>query len=274
MTALKGVYQATKKNGTIYYRASITYKSKHISLGSYDTESLAHGAYIEAYELLNAHATIHSYKSQHILSFEKWVILINYRDNGHYIKNPLYLHKYYFSYYLNEGTELTFDVDDLFYYSNHKIFKKNGYLFVNDYGMQVNILSRYGIKNFAVKDKDYYFKDGDCMNFRYHNIVVVNPYYGVEKVKKNTQPLYIAKINLNGYYKIGTYYTDTEAAIAYNKAVDFVLSHGITTKNFTKNYIADLSTAEYLALYHNIPLSSNLLSLHEKRGSILSSVGF
>ncbi len=62
--------------------------------------------------------------------------------------------------------------------------KKNGYLFVNDYGMQVNILSRYGIKNFAVKDKDYYFKDGDCMNFRYHNIVVINPYYGVEKVKK------------------------------------------------------------------------------------------
>ncbi len=91
MTALKGVYQATKKNGTIYYRASITHKSKHISLGSYDTESLAHAAYLEAYELLNADATIRSYNAQHILSFEKkWVILINYRDNGHYIKkSPL-----------------------------------------------------------------------------------------------------------------------------------------------------------------------------------------
>lgn len=31
----KGVFPARKKNGEVYYRASLTYKRKHISLGSY-----------------------------------------------------------------------------------------------------------------------------------------------------------------------------------------------------------------------------------------------
>lgn len=35
--------------------------------------------------------------------------------------------------------------------------RRGGHLFVADYGMQVNILNRYGIKNYAVKDKDYIF---------------------------------------------------------------------------------------------------------------------
>ena len=35
MPQLPGVYQAKKKNGTIYYRSSLTYRAKHISLGSY-----------------------------------------------------------------------------------------------------------------------------------------------------------------------------------------------------------------------------------------------
>ncbi len=37
----KGVYAATKKDGTQYYRSSITFKSKHISLGSFPTETEA-----------------------------------------------------------------------------------------------------------------------------------------------------------------------------------------------------------------------------------------
>ena len=36
-----GVYPACKKNGSIYYRASLTYRSKHISLGSADDEATA-----------------------------------------------------------------------------------------------------------------------------------------------------------------------------------------------------------------------------------------
>ena len=39
-----GVYIAKKKDGTIYYRSSFTYKSKHISLGSFATEKEAHKA--------------------------------------------------------------------------------------------------------------------------------------------------------------------------------------------------------------------------------------
>ena len=35
---LPGVYQAKKKDNTIYFRSSITYSGKHISLGSFDTE--------------------------------------------------------------------------------------------------------------------------------------------------------------------------------------------------------------------------------------------
>ena len=46
--SLPGAFKAQKKDGTIYYRSSITYKNKHISLGSFKTEEEASGAYIEA----------------------------------------------------------------------------------------------------------------------------------------------------------------------------------------------------------------------------------
>lgn len=42
---LPGVYPAKRKDGTPYFRAGIHYKNKHISLGSYTEESLAHNAY-------------------------------------------------------------------------------------------------------------------------------------------------------------------------------------------------------------------------------------
>jgi hypothetical protein len=261
MTKLKGVYKTSKKNGEIYYKSSITYLGKHISLGSYNNQLNAHNAYIEAQNLLYSNKKIEDYEENYVIRFEKWVILINYRDSGHYIKNPIYLHKYYFSYYINRDTELIFDVDDLFYYSNHKIFKKNGYLFVNDYGMQINILSRFGIKNFAVVGKDYYFKDNDCTNLRYHNVVMINKFYGVERKIKNNKNLYISKININGYYKIGTYKTEIEAAIAYNKAVDFILANNILNKNYTKNYICEIDSKNYLVIYKSIKISDKILSL-------------
>ena len=50
---LPGVFSATKKDGTIYYRASLTYKTKHISLGSFPTEELAADAYLEGYQIIN-----------------------------------------------------------------------------------------------------------------------------------------------------------------------------------------------------------------------------
>ena len=47
----KGVFAAVKKDGSVYYRASITFRCKHISLGSFTSESEAHGAYQSADKL-------------------------------------------------------------------------------------------------------------------------------------------------------------------------------------------------------------------------------
>ena len=49
---LQGVYTAARKDGTIYYRSNITYKSKHISLGSFDSELSASRAYATASTIL------------------------------------------------------------------------------------------------------------------------------------------------------------------------------------------------------------------------------
>lgn len=154
-----GVYSAKKKDGTIYFRSSFTYKNKHISLGSFATEKEAHKAYLEANDIMNSKKKIlitDYNKKTRVINFEKWVVLINFKDNGMYFKNPIYLFPKYFEYYLDNDpyAPLKFDVDDLFFYSTHKIMRRGGHLFVADYGMQLNILNRYGIKNFAVPGKD------------------------------------------------------------------------------------------------------------------------
>lgn len=135
--------------------------------------------------------------------------------------------------------------------------KRQGHLFVSDYGMQVNILSRYGIKNYAVVGRDFKFANGDTYDFRYENIIIINKYYGVEKVLKNNQPAYQAKIHLNGDYKIGTYPTEIQAAIAYNKAIDVVKNSGIL-KNFQQNYIDNLSGKDYADIYSQISIPKKI----------------
>ena len=176
-----GVYSAQKKDGTIYYRANITYQAKHISLGSFSSEDDAHSAYSEACSLLeNETATLMNIHDQiHFLSFDKAVCLLNFRDNHLYFHNPIYLRKGYFSYFLSNDMELKFDIDDLFYYAGHRIQKRQGHLFVSDYGMQYSILSRYGIKPYAVAGRDYLFFNGDTHDFRYSNILNINRYHGV-----------------------------------------------------------------------------------------------
>ena len=49
---LPGVYTETFKDGELYYKSSITYRGKHISLGSFRSEEEAYKAYIFAGELL------------------------------------------------------------------------------------------------------------------------------------------------------------------------------------------------------------------------------
>lgn len=253
MSFLQGVYLAYKKDGTKYFRSSITYRNKHISLGSYKDEASAHKAYLEASAILSDNVyTIISYSlSKNTLTFEKWVILINFRDNHIYIKNPIYLHKNYFSYYLNINLELKFDIDDLFYYSSHKIMKRQGHLFVADYGMQVNILSRYGIKNYAVCGKDYEFANNDKTDFRYENIIVINRYYGVEEIWIKNVKAYRVKIHINGNFIVGVYSDEITAAIAYNKAVDILKKAGLD-KNFQTNYCTEITSKEYANRYQSI----------------------
>lgn len=268
---LQGVYEAKKKNGTIYFRSNITYKSKHISLGSYDTEENAHQAYRIATHILEDTASIEdSYYLTYGLPFEKIVTLINFRDNNIYISTPIYLHKTYFSYYLSISQELKFDIDDLFYYSSHKIMQRQGHLFVSDYGMQVTILSRYGIKPHAVCGKDYQFANDDPTDYRYSNIIIINRYHGVSRIEKNGGYQYRVKLHINGNYTIGTYSTEEEAAIAYNKAVDLAKESGVP-KDYFKNYIETMNTTEYLEIYNQIKLSEKyLIYLKKREGALLS----
>lgn len=256
-----GVYLATKKDGTVYYRSSITFKNKHISLGSFNQETLANQAYTEAFSLISSSYMIEDVPHLfQILPFEKAVTIINFRDNGLYIGNPIYLRKNYFSYYLSETEELKFDIDDLFYYSSHKILRRQGHLYVNDYGMQVTLLSRYGIRNHSVCDRDYYFANGDSTDMRYSNIVLINRYYGVfQYTTKHQQTRYRVKIHINGNYTIGTYSTETKAAIAYNKAVDLAKAFGIN-KNFPTNYIEDLPAKDYADTYVKLKISSKYMN--------------
>ncbi|WP_330370277.1 hypothetical protein [Butyrivibrio sp. AE3003] len=89
-----GVYETTLKDGTPSFRASITYCGKHIALGSFPSRKDASKVYREAKRVLNRLSIdIDSYTSSMTLPFEKFVSLINYRDKGMYIANPIYLEK-------------------------------------------------------------------------------------------------------------------------------------------------------------------------------------
>lgn len=258
---LSGVFAAKQKDGTLYYRSSITYRNKHISLGSFATEEDAGNAYLDALKLTSdTSIDISNIFDKHLsLSFEKAIVLLNFRDNQLYFKNPIYLRKGYFSYFLSPTMELKFDIDDLFYYSSHKIQKRQGHLFVSDYGMQYSILSRYGVKPYAVAGRDYEFPNGDEFDFRYSNIIVRNHFHGVQQIEKNGIEKYQAIIHINGNYKIGTYSSEAKAAIAYNKAADLAKSAGIA-KNFPENYVDEYSPKEYADIYTKLKISKRYLA--------------
>lgn len=262
-THLSGVYESTKKDGELYYRASLTYKRKHISLGSYQTELQAHLAYVAATIILkdNSTLTIEDYQPSSALSFEKWVILINFRDNGIYFGHPIYVRPKFFYYYLSPEHVLKFDSDDLFYYSSHKIMCRGNHYFVADYGMQVNIISRYGIKNYAVLNVDYRFLNSDTTDFRRENLEILNTYHGVRTIRQKGKYRYAVRIHIRGYYRVGIYDDVTTAAIAYNKAVDVLHQNGLK-KNFSMNYIDSVSPSQYAQIYTDLKISPKITNYH------------
>jgi len=256
---LPGVYKAIRKNNTVYYRASITHKNKHISLGSFDTEADAHSAYKEATDVIgDPECNVDSYSNvKRVLGFDKWVVLCNFRDNGVYIPNPIYVRPRLFYYYFSPDDFFIFSSEDLFYYSAHKIQRRGGHFFVADYGSQINILSRYGIKSHAVAGKDYVFLNGNHQDMQYSNVKVINAYYGVSMESPGN---YRAKIHINGYMNIGIYEDAITAAIAYNKAIDILNERG-NTRQYNSNYIDGLSPKSYADIYASVHVSKKLYSL-------------
>ena len=259
-----GVYPAQKKDGIPYWRASVTHKGKHISLGSFDDETVAERAYREACVVLRGYADkalpeISDYREGTCaMPFSKWVALINFRDNGIWCRGPIYLRKGYFEYYLSATEDYRFGPDDLFYYTHHTIQKRGGHLFVADYGMQVSVLSRYGVRPYSVPGRDHYFKNGDDHDYRPGNLVVVNRYMGVQQESRRKN--FVARINMGSGKTIvvGHYDTEEEAAIAYNKAVDVLKAAG-SDRAYEKNYLDDVSPAKYIVLYNNIKIREGAL---------------
>ena len=257
---LSGVYTAKKKNGAYYFRSNITYRGKHISLGSFQSEKAAHAAYVCAGKILNSpelELEMVFDSRFNALPFDKRIVLFNFRINNIYIKNPIYLRKNFFSYFLSPSEEYKFDIDDLFYYSSHRIIKRGGYLYVNDYGMQYNILYRYGIHSHSVPDRDYRFVNGDSKDLRYSNIQVLNPYHGVF-IRGTSTPVYDVRINVIGEVNVGSYRSETDAAIAYNKAGDLLKKNGVV-KNYPVNFISDMNPSEYAKRYSELRLSKSFL---------------
>ena len=89
MNLLPGVYTAKKKNGDIYFRSNITYRMKHISLGSYATEEAAHKAYLTAHRILedptvSPEELLNTPERFSDLLFEKQICLVNFRDHNLY----------------------------------------------------------------------------------------------------------------------------------------------------------------------------------------------
>jgi hypothetical protein len=137
--------------------------------------------------------------------------------------------------------------------------RRGGHLFVSDYGMQVTILNRYGIKSHAVAGRDYRFLNGDPTDFRYSNIEIINRFYGVQAIQEGITSRYRAIIHINGNYLIGIYSSEEKAAIAYNKAVDILHAKGITT-NYPINYIEGLSASKYADIYSSLKISDKIIS--------------
>lgn len=267
---MKGAYFHRKTDGTVCYRSKISYNGKSIALGTFDTEKEAAEAYATAEKLyhdrsikvdelsLNRFVVKKGKGHYSALPADKVVSILNHRDNNIYIKTPIYLRKGYFSYYLKNGTELKFDTDDLFYFSSHRILNRGDSLYVNDFGTQYRLTSRYGIHNFSVPGRDFSFVNGDETDFRASNIIIINKYFGVFKKNDNGNTIYETRIHINGDFIVGIYNTQEIAAIAYNKAADYAISHGIQ-KKFPQNFVETVTASKYATVYTEIRLSKNYM---------------
>ena len=127
--------------------------------------------------------------------------------------------------------------------------------------MQVNLSTRYGIRPYAVRGRDYEFINGDELDYRYENIRIISRFTGVLPEYSKKAPAdtaraikYKVKIHFKGNYTVGCFDDETRAAIAYNKAADHIKKY-FPTKNYAQNFIEDLPAREYAGLYTEIDIS-------------------
>ena len=133
-------------------------------------------------------------------------------------------------------------------------------MFVENYGAQMTVSSRYGIHPFAVEGRDYRFKNGDTTDFRYENIEIINRYIGVELMENTFPKKYRSYIHVNGYYNLGVFSSETTAAIAFNKARSLLREKG-RNKDTPANYITDMPEEEYREAYDNIRLPASFMKM-------------
>lgn len=261
MNQMTGVSISKKKDNSIYYRVSLTHKKRHIWIGSFDNMEDAGKCYLEGKMVLSLKDSgINPDLPLEYLSFDKYVTLKNYADNNMYLSNPIYVYQRYFVYYLSRNDQLTFDTDHLFYFASHKIMRRNQRLFVADFGMQVSVLSRFGIRPYAVAGRDYRFINGDSSDYRIENLEILSRFHGVIRVKKGNTLLYKARVHIRSYYIVGIYESELEAAIAYNKAVDILRKNGFK-KQFQLNEPDMITGREYASIYAAVHVSDKIIHL-------------
>lgn len=250
------IYPISKGDVTTY-KVYLLYSKKKIYLGSYDCHAKASRALEEANHIMNAPFG-HLDFTTSVIDYKKIITLCNFRDHKVYIKNPIYLKDKYFYYYLSKDIILTFDMKDLLFFSTYKICKRGNYLYIQDSISQQSLLNRFGILSHSISGKDYLFKNGNAYDFRRDNIEIINTYKGVTKKVKNQETFYTASIYTDKPILLGYYSSEIEAAIAYNKAIDFLMANSSNCRNYIPNDIPFLTKAEYDAIYDHLKLSPRL----------------
>jgi len=134
---------------------------------------------------------------------------------------------------------------------------RGNHYFVADYGLQVSITARYGIKPYAREGTDFRFINGDSTDFRRENLEILCRYNGVTREQKNGQLCFTVRIHIKGNYLVGRYASETEAAIAYNKAIDILQKNGVKRK-FVPNYIDGIPASKYAEIYTKLQISQKI----------------
>lgn len=246
------------------YRLYYPYHKHKIYIGLYDLEETALAALSLIESIMAQDAVPFSLQNpkspnESLLPSKKYISLLNLRDNGILIHNPIYIYKDYFKYYLSQSTVLTFDMRDLLFFSTNKIYQRGNYFYTKNTFMQTNLLSRYGIAPHSKLGVHYHFKNNNPYDLRRENLEITSHYKGVITTTRQGNTIYITKIFNQKTIVVGHYKTENDAAIAYNKACDILQGTGVM-REYARNELPFLTHTEYLEIYNSILISPRLLN--------------